>query len=178
MAISRKSNNALYPHSKKEMMDLKQATNNPEVQEMTREDRMRLFVEIYMETGNQTQSYLDAGYKGTPQNAGGNASRLARHPFVVAEIERRTRQMAGQMALYSQLSQEDKEMLVAEPDEIKTMLTAIMRDPNANANSRIDAAKELAKLQGLYREEKAVPTPDDLRKELEDTLGLHDPDEE
>lgn len=140
------------------------------------EAKWRLFADLYMESGNAVQAYLDAGYSGTPETARGNASRLSRHPYVVAYIEKKTRGLATEFDSYETLPPEIKEATVADKDEVLSMLTSIIRDPLAAPNARIRAVEELAKLKGFYKEKVEQESSENLKQTIQDILGITDED--
>lgn len=57
------------------------------------------FVELYLASGNATQSYIDAGYTATGRSAGNNASRLLEHAGIKAALEAATARAAANSAV-------------------------------------------------------------------------------
>lgn len=60
---------------------------------MTLSEQQKRFCELYVKTGNATQSYIDAGYKARGASARANASKLLTNPNVKAYIEEITSQL-------------------------------------------------------------------------------------
>ncbi|MFB6364484.1 terminase small subunit [Paenibacillus elgii] len=76
--------------------------------------KQRVFVDLYIETGNATQSYIDAGYSATTRSvADGNARKLLQKPAVKEYLEERMAQKDGER--------------IAKQDEILEFLTKVMR---------------------------------------------------
>lgn len=57
------------------------------------------FIERYLATGNATQAYIDAGYKGRGKVAGANASRMLENDGIRAAIDAHREQAAAKCAL-------------------------------------------------------------------------------
>jgi hypothetical protein len=64
----------------------------------TLDPRQRIFIELYLESGNQTQSYVAAGYTTNVKSASVQASRLLAKPRVRNEVARRSAEL---LAKYS-----------------------------------------------------------------------------
>ena len=141
-----------------------------------REEKWRKFADLYMASGNAIQAYLEAGYGGDEVTSRGNASRLARHPYVVAYIERKYRALSQDYYSTNDLPDDVRDANIASEDEILMMLTSIIRDPLASSSSKIRAAESLARIKQGTKDETET-SPDKLKKELQDLLGLTDDDE-
>lgn len=76
-------------------------------------ERQLRFADLYIELGNATQAYKEAGYEATGNQAESGASRLLRHAKVSAYIEKRL--------------QKAHEKRVADGDEVLAFLSAVMR---------------------------------------------------
>lgn len=77
-------------------------------------EKQKRFADYYIETGNATQSYIDAGYKATTRRvAEANARKLLANYSVREYIEQR-------------LKEKDKER-IASQDEVLEFLTRVMR---------------------------------------------------
>ena len=94
------------------------------------------FIDIYVETGNQRQSILDAGYK--TKAPGQYANELLRKPYIKNEIDYRLQKL------------EDEK--IASAEEILKYFTGVMRGEikdqfglDAPLGERTKAAQELAK---------------------------------
>ncbi|MDT2885518.1 terminase small subunit, partial [Lactococcus lactis] len=79
---------------------------------MTLSERQKRFCELYVKTGNATQSYIDAGYKARGASARANASKLLTNPNVKSYIEELTSQL--------------KKDSIADADRVLQFLTKVM----------------------------------------------------
>jgi len=61
--------------------------------------RQRKFIELYLESGNATQSYVASGYTSNPKSAAVQASRLLTKPKVRDEVARRTAELTVRYGL-------------------------------------------------------------------------------
>ncbi|MCP1355078.1 terminase small subunit [Aneurinibacillus migulanus] len=124
--------------------------------------KQQAFVDIYIETGNATQSYIDAGYKATSRAvAEANARRLLANDSVKEFLQER-------------MSEKDNDR-IASQDEILSYLTSIMRgecteetlkgtgkgaqvivDIDVSAKDRIKAAELLGKRYAMWTEKQQV----------------------
>ena len=94
------------------------------------------FIDIYVETGNQRQSVIDAGYK--HKAPGAYAQTLLRKEYIISEIDWRLKKL------------EDEK--IASAEEILKFFTGVMRGEvkdqfglDTPVSERIKAANELAK---------------------------------
>lgn len=94
------------------------------------------FIDIYIETGNQRQAVIEAGYKSV--NPGGYAQTLLRKEYIKSEIDYRLK-----------LLEDEK---IASADEILKFYTRVMRGEEKDQfeldvpmSERLKAANELAK---------------------------------
>lgn len=124
--------------------------------------KQQAFVDIYIETGNATQSYIDAGYKATSRAvAEANARRLLANDSVKEFLQER-------------MSEKDNDR-IASQDEILSYLTSIMRgecieqtlkgigkgaqiivDIDVSAKDRIKAAELLGKRYAMWTDKQQV----------------------
>lgn len=142
-------------------------------------EKQKRFADLYIQTGNATQSYIDAGYKATTRVvAEANARKLLANYSVKNFIDER-------------LAQKESEQ-IAKQDEILSYLTGIMRgehkeqvligkgkgaqsitDMDVSAKDRIKAAELLGKRYGLWVDKQdidvkgAVTFVDDLGEDNE-----------
>ncbi|MDT2889410.1 terminase small subunit [Lactococcus lactis] len=79
---------------------------------MTLSERQKRFCELYVKTGNATQSYIDAGYKARGASARANASKLLTNPNAKSYIEELTSQL--------------KKDSIADADRVLQFLTKVM----------------------------------------------------
>lgn len=135
--------------------------------------RWSRFAEAYFELGNATEAYKQAGYMPTTEQAAhSGASRLLSHPFVQAYLQRLHLMSVPETDINEPVREEDKEILVATEDEIVIFMTAAMRDTSLPLSRRMEAAKELAKLKGMYYEKIEISSPADNEKKIRELLGV------
>lgn len=115
-----------------------------EVKELT--IKQQRFADLYIETGNATQSYIDAGYKATKREvAEANARKLLANYSVQDYIKKRM--------------EEIEEKTIASQKEVLQYLTRVMRGEekdsfglDAGLKDRTDAAKLLGQRYGTFKE--------------------------
>ena len=108
--------------------------------------KQRKFADFYIETGNATQSYIDAGYKATNRKvAEANARKLLANYLVKNYIEVRMEELQQNM--------------IASQEEILQYLTRVMRGEekdqfglDASLKDRTDCAKLLGQKYGTFKE--------------------------
>lgn len=119
-----------------------------EVKELT--IKQQRFVDLYIETGNATQSYIDAGYKATKREvAEANARKLLGNYSVQKYIENRM--------------QEIQQNSIASQEEVLQYLTKVMRGKekdqfglDASLQDRTKCAELLGKRYGTFVDKKEV----------------------
>lgn len=112
--------------------------------------KQQKFAEKYIETGNATQSYIDAGYKVTKkEHAEVNASKLLRNHKVKEYIDSRMREL--------------QKPTIASQEEVLEYLTKVMRGQEKDAfgldigiKDRTDAAKLIGQRYGTFIDKKDV----------------------
>ena len=117
---------------------------NEEVKELT--IKQQKFADIYIETGNATQSYIDAGYKATTRKvAESNAKKLLGNYSVSLYIENKMNQLQKET--------------IASQDEVLEYLTKVMRGEekdqfglDASLQDRTKCAELLGKRYGTFKE--------------------------
>lgn len=117
-----------------------------EVKELT--IKQRKFADIYIETGNATQSYIDAGYKATKKEvAEANARKLLGNHSVKLYIENKMNEL-----------QKD---IIASQTEVLQYLTKVMRGEekdqfglDASLQDRTKCAELLGKRYGTFVDKK------------------------
>ena len=118
--------------------------NNEEGKELT--IRQQRFADLYIETGNATQSYIDAGYKATKREvAEANARKLLANYSVQEYIEDRMEKL--------------QQSTIASQEEVLQYLTRVMRGEekdqfglDASLKDRTDCAKLLGQKYGTFKE--------------------------
>lgn len=119
-----------------------------EIKELT--IKQKRFADLYIETGNATQSYIDAGYKASKRDvAEANARKLLANYSVKNYIENRMEQI-----------QQDS---IASQEEVLQYLTKVMRGEekdqfglDASLQDRTKCAELLGKRYGTFVEKKEV----------------------
>lgn len=119
-----------------------------EVKELT--IKQQRFADLYIETGNATKSYVDAGYKATKREvAEANARKLLANYSVKLYIENKMQEL-------------EKET-IASQDEVLQYLTKVMRGEekdqfglDASLQDRTKCAELLGKRYGTFVEKKEV----------------------
>lgn len=98
------------------------------------------FIEEYLRTGNATQAYINAGYKGRGRVAENNASRLLGNAGVRAAIDAARDKAA------------EKRELTAEWVAERTMIEATYYGDGASHAARVKAIELAAKFRGMLTE--------------------------
>lgn len=122
--------------------------NNEEGKELT--IRQQRFADLYIETGNATQSYIDAGYKATKREvAEANARKLLANYSVQEYIEDRMEKL--------------QQSTIASQEEVLQYLTRVMRGEekdqfglDASLQDRTKCAELLGKKYGTFIEKKEL----------------------
>lgn len=137
---------------------------NENVKELT--IKQQRFADIYIETGNATQSYIDAGYKATTREvAEANARKLLGNYSVKTYIDNKMNEM--------------QKNTIASQEEVLEYLTKVMRGEekdqfglDASLQDRTKCAELLGKRYGTFKEKVdvggAVPVIISGDDELED----------
>ena len=97
-------------------------------------ERARKFCEYYAASGNGCDAAKKAGY--SERSARTQASRLLQDPEIIAEIKR--------------LQEASRSERIADSEEVKTLLSSLMRDAEQRTNARLRAADMLLKAGGDY----------------------------
>lgn len=121
---------------------------NEEIKELT--IKQQRFADLYIETGNATQSYIDAGYKATKREvAEANARKLLANYSVKKYIENRMEEL--------------QQNTIASQEEVLQYLTRVMRGEekdsfglDASLQDRTKCAELLGKRYGTFVEKKEV----------------------
>ncbi len=126
--------------------------------------KQQKFADIYIETGNATQSYIDAGYKATTRKvAEGNAKQLLRKHSVSLYIENKMNEL--------------QKSTIASQEEILEFLTRVIRgeekdqfDLDASLQDKLKSAELLGKRYGTWVDKKDVNAKlnTEIRVTLED----------
>jgi len=112
--------------------------------------KQKKFADLYIESGNATQSYIDAGYKATKREvAEANARKLLGNNSVKIYIEERMEEL--------------EKDTIASQDEVLQYLTKVMRGEekdqfglDASLQDRTKCAELLGKRYGTFVENKNV----------------------
>ena len=101
------------------------------------------FALCYVQTGNASKSYIEAGYSAkTPEVAGTESHKLLKKPNIIEEIDR----------LNAQIEADG----IASASERQRLLTNILRDVSEKTADRIRATEILGKMQGDFIERHEV----------------------
>lgn len=108
--------------------------------------KQQKFADIYIQTGNATQSYIDAGYKATTRKvAESNAKKLLRNYSVSLYVQKKMEQL--------------QKKTIASQDEVLEYLTKVMRGEekdsfglDASLQDRTKCAELLGKRYGTFKE--------------------------
>lgn len=119
-----------------------------EVKELT--IKQQKFADLYIETGNATRSYIDAGYKATTKKvAEANARKLLANYSVQKYIEDRMEEL--------------QQNAIASQDEVLQYLTKVMRGEekdqfglDASLQDRTKCAELLGKRYGTFVDKKEI----------------------
>lgn len=103
---------------------------------MSLTDIQKKFIDNYIETGNATQSYIDAGYKARGNSAEANASRLLRNVKAREYIEERNKALESPR--------------IATMTEVKEFWTNTMNAKNEETKDRLKASELIAKTNGAF----------------------------
>lgn len=117
---------------------------NEEIKELT--IKQQKFADLYIETGNATQSYIDAGYKASKREvAEANARKLLGNYSVKKYIEEKMQQL--------------QQNSIASQEEVLQYLTKVMRGEekdqfglDASLQDRTKCAELLGKRYGTFKE--------------------------
>lgn len=123
--------------------------------------KQRKFCDLYIETGNATQSYIDAGYKATSNNvAYANAKQLLEKHSVKNFLHERTKQL--------------DEEAIASQNEILKFLTSVVRgeiteqipvtmkdtwemaDKEPSIKDRVKAAEQIGKRYAMWTDKQQI----------------------
>lgn len=108
--------------------------------------KQQRFADLYIETGNATQSYIDAGYKATTRVvAEANAKKLLRNYSVTLYIDNKMEEL--------------QKSTIASQDEVLQYLTKVMRGEekdqfglDASLQDRTKCAELLGKRYGTFKD--------------------------
>lgn len=102
--------------------------------------RQRKFIELYLESGNQTQSYVAAGYTSNARSASVQASRLLAKPSIRDEVARRTAELTVRYGL-------GPERILR---EIATIAAVPIERVELKGGDKLKSLELLAKLQKMF----------------------------
>jgi len=94
------------------------------------------FADNYIKTGNATQSYINAGYKGRGNSAESAACQMLRNAKVSRYIQERNAQLS--------------KIRIAGIIEVKEFWSNVLRDADAKMQDRLKASEFIAKTEGAF----------------------------
>jgi phage terminase small subunit len=100
------------------------------------DERQKKFADLYIQTGNASESYQRAGYKAKGNAAEAAASRLLRNVKVIEYIAERNKQLESAR--------------IADMEEVKQFWTKTMRDKNTEVKDRLKASEYIAKTNAAF----------------------------
>lgn len=100
--------------------------------------KQKKFADFYLQSGNATESYIQAGYSGNRESANVNASKLIRNYRVKKYLE--------------DFNKKEEEKNIIKIQEIREFWTSIIRDKDKDMNFRIKASELMAKSFGVFLE--------------------------
>ncbi len=102
--------------------------------------RQRKFIELYLESGNQTQAYVAAGYTANLKSASVQASRLLAKPSIRDEVARRTAELTVRYGLGA-------ERILR---EVATIALVPVEELELKGNDKLKALELLARLNSMF----------------------------
>ncbi len=102
--------------------------------------KQELFAQLFIKTGNATQSYIDAGYE--KKGANKNAIRLRDNPLIQNYLEKLRKQL--------------EKHTIASIQENQELLTNILRNEEHHLKYRLRAIELLLKTQGAFEYKKEL----------------------
>lgn len=99
-------------------------------------EQQKRFADLYITSGNATQSYIEAGYKARGNAAEVSACRLLRNVKVVEYIEQRNKQLENSR--------------IACMEEVKQFWSETMRNRNHDLKDRLKASEYIAKTNAAF----------------------------
>lgn len=115
------------------------------------------FADLYITTGNATQSYIDAGYK----------AKERRHAEVNSNILLRNHKVQDYIKERNAESKNDR---IADMKEIKELWTDILRDKNQNPKHRLKASEYIAKTNAAFIEKQITDVDATITVTLDNDL--------
>jgi phage terminase small subunit len=106
------------------------------------DERQKRFADLYIQTGNASESYQRAGYKAKGNVAEAAASRLLRNVKVIKYIAERNKQLESDR--------------IANMEEVKTFWTNTMRNGEADLKDRLKASEYIAKTNAAFIEKQQI----------------------
>lgn len=101
--------------------------------------KQKAFTDLYIQTGNATQSYIDAGYKASKRNiAEVEGHKLLRNPKIISYLDE----------VNSVLNSDS----IADMKEVKEFWTTTMRTPFIDRKDRLKASEMIARTNGAFLE--------------------------
>lgn len=101
-------------------------------------EQQKKFADLFIQTGNAKQSYIQAGYKARDNVAEANASRLLRHAKVQEYIEQQNNTLRSKR--------------IADMAEVKEFWTNVLRSGEHDLKDRLKASEYIAKTNAAFME--------------------------
>jgi len=122
-------------------------------------EQQKRFADYYIQSGNASEAYRQAGYKGKGNVAEAAASRLLRNVKVVEYIEERNKQL-----------EDDR---IVSMEEVKRFWSDTIRDTEADLKHRLKASEYIAKTNAAFIEKQEVKSDVDatITVKMEGELG-------
>ena len=105
-------------------------------------EQQKKFADLYIQSGNAKQSYINAGYKAKGNVAEVNASRLLRNAKVLAYVQERNQQLS-----------DDR---IADMEEVKRFWSETLRDEDMDPKHRLKASEYIAKTNAAFIEKQEI----------------------
>lgn len=140
---------------------------------MVKSSKRDAFIDFYLAIGDEYLAYEQAGYNcSNEKSLKSAANRLLNDPYVRSEIERRTKAAGREHPLNEFGHADPSAHAIATKDERQRFWTSVMRDQVADMKYRLKASELLAKTQGDYTESVTIVATADVRKTVQQLLGL------
>lgn len=133
------------------------------------------FVDLFMESGDAASAFAEADVSpDLPATSRERAARLLlNRPHVRDEIERRVQ--LGQPHPLTRFGRAPQDHpAIATREERQRFWTEVMRDSGEEMKHRLKASEYLARVQGDFMEQPKIIVTSDVRKTVQDLLGLGD----
>lgn len=99
-------------------------------------EKQKLFVDLYIETGNATEAYKRVYKSKNDNTAAKEGFKLLRNPKITPFIEQRNKQLESHR--------------IADMEEVKRFWTSTLRDENLDRKDRLKASEYIAKTNAAF----------------------------